>query len=281
MPITTETGFNSDFAIRLRELLKKHPKTSKSTSQTKIAEMLYVTQQAVSNWTKGISTPSLDNLKPLATYFGMSIDELVTGISPKNEELHIETGLSDKAINKLNDLKNRQDKPGYDTLISKMILEFFSLLIENTELDKGHIFHLASQSIDYMLGLHRQLLIQEEIEKQHEEKMSKDKEYAAFAFDVQNTNLKFHAYQIAKYFEDAIVSLAKDTKNYTRIKKIYDGNFCLPPEYNDVRFANTLSWRVKESKEFLDISEAIYKINWEEYKNHQCKPSNDTGETNP
>lgn len=195
------------------------------------------------------SHPQFKDMIELCNVFNCELGYLLCEYDCKTRDtvdIKKEIGLSEKAINILEDLKNRQGKSGHNTFMCEIIIEFFNLLIENIELNNGYMFLLASQSIDYIVGLHEQLLFQEEIQKQHNVKMAKDKEFAAQAFSIKNENLDFHSYQLAKYFEDAISYLAKDSKVYDKIKKIYDANFCPPPIYIDKRFEDLLAWRVKD-----------------------------------
>lgn len=61
-------------AEKLYELRK-----SKNLTQDDMAEAIGVSRQAVSKWEMGTGTPSLENLKALSTYFGVSIDSLING----------------------------------------------------------------------------------------------------------------------------------------------------------------------------------------------------------
>lgn len=48
-------------------------------SQDQLAEKLYVTRQAVSNWENGKNQPDLDTLKRIAEVFGVSVERLLYG----------------------------------------------------------------------------------------------------------------------------------------------------------------------------------------------------------
>ena len=54
----------------------KLERTKKGVSQTVLAELCSVTQQAVGKWEKDIAEPSVENMKILAEFFGVSIDFL-------------------------------------------------------------------------------------------------------------------------------------------------------------------------------------------------------------
>ena len=59
-------------AERLRELRKSH-----NITQIKLAQMLNISQGAVTNWEQGKTFPDFENLKRLADIYGISIDELL------------------------------------------------------------------------------------------------------------------------------------------------------------------------------------------------------------
>ena len=61
-----------DFKTRLKEL-----RLEKNVSQLEVAKMLNMSKMAISQWEKGNSEPSIEQLKILAAYFDVSIDYLV------------------------------------------------------------------------------------------------------------------------------------------------------------------------------------------------------------
>ena len=58
---------------KLQELRK-----SRGLTQEELAEALYVSRTAVSKWESGRGYPSIDSLKGLASYFSVTIDELLS-----------------------------------------------------------------------------------------------------------------------------------------------------------------------------------------------------------
>ena len=50
---------------------------SRGLSQEQLAEILEVSRQAVSKWENGDSTPDLDRLRAICTYFGVTTDYLI------------------------------------------------------------------------------------------------------------------------------------------------------------------------------------------------------------
>ncbi len=61
-----------EFNEKLQELRK-----SKGLTQEALAEALFVSRTAVSKWESGRGYPSLDSLKQISRYFGISIDVLI------------------------------------------------------------------------------------------------------------------------------------------------------------------------------------------------------------
>jgi len=65
-----------ELAERLLELRK-----SKHLSQEELAYQLNVTRQTVSKWETGASVPDFDKIIPICQLYGISADELLTGVS--------------------------------------------------------------------------------------------------------------------------------------------------------------------------------------------------------
>ena len=59
---------------KLLELRKQ-----KELTQAELAEILFVSRTAVSKWESGRGYPSIDSLKAIAKFFGITIDELLSG----------------------------------------------------------------------------------------------------------------------------------------------------------------------------------------------------------
>lgn len=56
----------------------KSMRIARGISQFELSQILNVTQGSISQWEQGITYPSIGYLKKLATYFGCTIDELLT-----------------------------------------------------------------------------------------------------------------------------------------------------------------------------------------------------------
>ncbi|MBQ3408466.1 MAG: helix-turn-helix transcriptional regulator [Clostridia bacterium] len=64
----------------------------KELSQEEFANEINVTRQTVSKWELGISTPDMDKLVQMASFFGITVDDLVNSeeatskVNNKNDE---------------------------------------------------------------------------------------------------------------------------------------------------------------------------------------------------
>ena len=80
---------------KLLELRKQ-----KGLTQAELAEILFVSRTAVSKWESGRGYPNIDSLKAIAKFFGITIDELLSG----EELLTIAEEDSRKKENRLRDM---------------------------------------------------------------------------------------------------------------------------------------------------------------------------------
>lgn len=62
--------------LLLGENIKKHRKKMQLT-QTQLAEKMFVSTQAISNWERGLTPPDLENLCKLSVFFHVSVDSLL------------------------------------------------------------------------------------------------------------------------------------------------------------------------------------------------------------
>ena len=63
-----------EFGEKLRELRKQ-----KGLTQEELASELFVSRAAISKWESGRGYPGIDSLKAIAGFFGMTIDDLLSG----------------------------------------------------------------------------------------------------------------------------------------------------------------------------------------------------------
>lgn len=93
-----------EFNEKLQQLRKQ-----KNLTQEELAQALYVSRTAVSKWESGRGYPSIDSLKAIAKFFGVTVDDLLTGEEVltiaeddgKQKEKHLRTlvfGLLDLSI---------------------------------------------------------------------------------------------------------------------------------------------------------------------------------------
>ena len=69
-----------EFHEKLQELRKR-----KGLTQEELAAALFVSRTAVSKWESGRGTPNLDSLKAISSYFGVTLDQLLS----TDEALHL------------------------------------------------------------------------------------------------------------------------------------------------------------------------------------------------
>ena len=62
-----------EFHEKLKELRKQ-----KNLTQEELSEILFVSRTAISKWESGRGYPSIDSLKAIAKFFGVTIDELLS-----------------------------------------------------------------------------------------------------------------------------------------------------------------------------------------------------------
>lgn len=81
-------------------------RTEQQLSQTDIANLLFVSRQAVSKWENGDTEPNLDNLIALARILNVSLENLITGSSNPNSLLltlsHVSKSFSKTVLKDVN-----------------------------------------------------------------------------------------------------------------------------------------------------------------------------------
>ena len=110
--------------IQFPEILKKLSK-EKGINQSDLARHLGLTRQSISLYYSGKITPELDTLLKIAEYFEVSLDYLVTGDKPENNQVRVELGLSEKALEFLSEAAHAQNGEELSN-ISEQINKFLS-----------------------------------------------------------------------------------------------------------------------------------------------------------
>jgi transcriptional regulator with XRE-family HTH domain len=212
MKKATNIDYDGIFAKKLKALLERHPKTNESTTMTKLARLLEIRQQTVSQWVEGSTTPALKHLKDIAAYFEITIDELVTGVSSENESFHIDTGLSGLAIDRV---KQNYSKNNID---SKAIGEFFNMILESDYAE--YIECMAKEAIDYIIA------------------KAVQQDGSCIPQNVWlSENPKYRVYEVADIFKELIKSIGNDKKNQKRALKFFFDNDCSLLTSNDCQRA--------------------------------------------
>lgn len=77
----------------IRELRKE-----KNMTQKELADLLHITDRAVSKWERGLCAPDISLLEPLALALGTTVTELISGERQGTEKYTDETDLAVKNI---------------------------------------------------------------------------------------------------------------------------------------------------------------------------------------
>ena len=78
--------------------LIKELRKEKNMTQKELADLLHITDRAVSKWERGLCAPDISLLEPLAAVLGVTVMELISGERLKREEYTDEIDLAVKNI---------------------------------------------------------------------------------------------------------------------------------------------------------------------------------------
>ena len=117
--------YNSTFARNLRELLERHPEHGGKTTYGKLGTVLGVKPQSISQWANGDTTPDMKHIVPLADFFGVDCNFLLTGISSENKTMWEDLGLHENSVRFLKDLKKLADKRELNSTAMLLITDLF------------------------------------------------------------------------------------------------------------------------------------------------------------
>lgn len=135
----TDYGYNSTFPCRLRKIMDDN-----KTTQATLANECGVERQSVAQWRDGNTRPDILSLKKIAEFYNISTDYLLGLSEASTQDAELKTvceytGLSEKSIKKLVDLKNKKNSRAYSDLLSCLIddvdIEYFLGLLEGYIID--------------------------------------------------------------------------------------------------------------------------------------------------
>lgn len=84
----------------------------KGMSQEELADTLNISRSSVNMWERNAREMKASDIILLSKFFGITTDELLTGVKPENTDIHRATGLSDAAIDSLRQFKEDDTLPG-------------------------------------------------------------------------------------------------------------------------------------------------------------------------
>lgn len=120
--------------IRFHEILKKLIQ-EKGITQTVLAEYLGIKPQTVSMYCSGKSYPEFHTIIKLASFFGVSIDYLITGQRQENKIIRKELGLSEQALENLKNCDRNLSRYISDLLSDKNFFQVFDSARKDFELE--------------------------------------------------------------------------------------------------------------------------------------------------
>ena len=125
--------YHGMFAKNLRDLLEKHPKTGVKTTYNTLGTELGVKPQSVSQWANGDTTPDMKHIVPMARFFEVDANYLLTGVSAENETVWHDLGLHENSIRELKRLKSLGDRSEVHSTAMLLIID---LLLRTNGLTK-------------------------------------------------------------------------------------------------------------------------------------------------
>lgn len=134
--------------MELNEKLRQL-RVGKNLTQEQLAEKLYVSRTAVSKWESGGGYPSIDSLKQLSEFYGVSLDELLSG----------------DALLNLAEKENRQKENDLRSLFfglldcSAVLYFFLPLFAEREETIRSVSLMALAGVAPYMLVLYRAVVL--------------------------------------------------------------------------------------------------------------------------
>jgi transcriptional regulator with XRE-family HTH domain len=125
MAKSKSSDYRDPFAKTLRELLERHPVHGGRTTYGKLGAALGVKPQSVSQWANGDTTPDMRHIAPLAEFFGVDCNFLLTGVSAENRTVWEDLGLHEGSVRFLKDLKALADRREQNSMAMLLIVDLF------------------------------------------------------------------------------------------------------------------------------------------------------------
>lgn len=132
---------------------------AKNLSQEELAEKLYVSRQTISNWERGKTYPDINSLLLIATFFDVSLDNLIKGDvdimkhqvdQSQFKKWLIATGLSILTHSFIQPLGRFYQIENFQILNFISLLPIFYCLYKLYQLMKNHKLQTYSQIIDFV-----------------------------------------------------------------------------------------------------------------------------------
>jgi transcriptional regulator with XRE-family HTH domain len=125
MAKSKSADYGGTFARVLRELLEHHPEHGGKTTYGSLGSVLGVKPQSISQWANGDTTPDMKHIVPIAKFFGVDCNYLLTGISSENQTVWQDLGLHENSVRFLKDLKKLADESELNSTAMLLIADLF------------------------------------------------------------------------------------------------------------------------------------------------------------
>ena len=220
MAKSKSADYKSTFARTLRELLEKHPVTGVRTTYNILSAELKVKPQSISQWANGDTTPDMKHIVPLAKYFGVDANFLLTGVSAENQTMWQDLGLHENSVRFLKDLKNLGDKGEIHSIAQLMITDIFfrSGALTNFYAMINHYVYDVLENTEAFEKAKAELM---EILKDEEQRKDSDKVYAASAkVKTLEDNAQFLWYKSAYKAREVMNAMIEKAGGFEKFNEI-------------------------------------------------------------
>jgi transcriptional regulator with XRE-family HTH domain len=245
--------YGGAFARVLRELLEHHPEHGGKTTYGKLGAVLGVKPQSISQWANGDTTPDMKHIVPLAEFFGVDCNFLLTGVTSENQTIWQDLGLHEHSVRHLKDLKALADKKEQNSMAMLLITDLFfrsGALLEFYDMLNQYVY----DRIETNEIFEQDKAALEEIDKPGADKVEVLK--AVNRLRAHETNAEFIWYKSAvkvREIMDAIIERAGGLEQFNKWVLLNQGRLQVVPEgYEDLGEGETIGMgeihRVDESQ---------------------------------